>query len=318
MPECVIIIPNYNGVALKYKGKPVIKTCLDSINKSAYKNYKIIVTDDHSYDESVQYLKIHYKYLDILKNNVNLGYEKNVNKAIRYAFRKYKFDYLILLNSDVIITDRYWINKLKDIAKSQKDVGLIGCKLIYPNGKIQKAVIRFNDRFALKNFNTGDAQKWKYNSICEAEVIEAAMHFIKRETIEKIGLLDENLVNGYDDEDYCLRVKENGLKVIYDGKLSIIHLQNFTLGKTKNSKELENRLYSNMRNRFYFLRKHRRKMTLIQFIGWHVLYTLNHFVIIKTKKNEKLSLKSIGFKEHVFHNFLMPLKAFLDAQRLNW
>ena len=242
--------------------------------------------------------------------------EKNVNKAIRYALKKYKFKYLILLNSDTIITDRYWINKLVALAASQEDIGLIGCKLVYPNGKIQKAVIRFKNRFSLKNFNTGDAPNKKYNSICEAEVIEAAMHFIKRETIEKVGLLDENLVNGYDDEDYCLRVKENGLKVIYDGKLSIIHLQNFTLSKIKNSKEIEDRLYANMRNRFYFIRKHRNKMTFIQFVGWHLVYILNNFLVLKVDKNKAVSLKSLRFKSHPFTDFLMPLRALFDARKL--
>ena len=53
-PRVVIIIPSYNGVDVAYKGQPVLKHCLGSLKKTAYKNYAILVSDDCSTDSSVE------------------------------------------------------------------------------------------------------------------------------------------------------------------------------------------------------------------------------------------------------------------------
>ena len=130
-PEVCIIILNWNG-------KELLKDCLSSLLKlTGYPNYKVIVVDNGSTDGSLEYVKKNFPQVDVLPLDKNYGFAKGNNKGIKYALKKYKPRYILLLNNDTKIIQRDWLTKLVETAESDKKIGIVVPKLIYTDGRIQ-------------------------------------------------------------------------------------------------------------------------------------------------------------------------------------
>ncbi len=314
-PNVLIIIPNYNGVSVEYKSKPIIKQCLDSLKKTSYRNYSVLVTDDLSTDNSVNYIKKNYPYVKIIKRASNSGYTENANTGLRYFIKNKHFDYALLLDSDTIIIYKNWLKELINLAVKEKDAGIVGCNLVYPDGNTQGNVTRFKDRFSLRIIGKNEVHKSEYNSIRDAQIVPGAMHLIKRSTLEKIGFLDCNFVNGYNDEDYCLRVKKSGLRVLYNGKVKVTHLQNFTIKNTNNNKGSTSKKYNSLRNSFYFLRKHKDVVGISRLPVWYLIYFLSGITVSDAKSGE-VRLSSIRINKNIKTNVSITIKALIDSFRL--
>lgn len=223
-PKVGIIIPVYNWVSIKYKNKVLPDICLNALNKTNYKNYKILISDDNSTDNTVSYLHLKYPKLKVIENSINGGFCKNSNSGIRYAIKNLKLDYIVLLNDDIIITDKDWLkNMVVTIAESDDKIGAVGCKLIYPNGRIQSTeyVIKPVPRYVGRS----EPDKNQYDYIRETNGVNGALALIKIKALKKVGLLDENFYMGFDDADLSIRLKEAGYKIIYDGLTEAIHLE---------------------------------------------------------------------------------------------
>ena len=315
-PRVVIIIPSYNGVDVAYKGQPVLKHCLGSLKKTAYKNYAILVSDDCSTDSSVEYIKKNWHYVNITRRKKNGGYAENVNTGLKYALANMKFDYAVMMNNDIIITEPDWLGKLIRLAESDRMIGMAGCNLTYPNGKTQGNVIHFKDRFSLRTLGKSEAGPHEYKEIREARTISGAIQVIRKETLDAVGIMDTNFINGYDDEDYCIRVREAGFKLVYDGRVSAIHLQNLTL-KNTNSKVStpSSRTYNNARNGFYFLRKHGTECGYWRLPIWYGLYFFNAFISVGGQNGES-DFSKLGFNRRFWFNLRSVTKALVDSFRL--
>ena len=315
-PRVVIIIPSYNGVDVAYKGQPVLKHCLGSLKKTAYKNYAILVSDDCSTDSSVEYIKKNWHYVNITRRKKNGGYAENANTGLKYALANMKFDYAVMMNNDIIITEPDWLSKLIRLAESDHKIGIIGCNLTYPNGKTQGNVIHFKDRFSLRTLGKSETDAHGYKSVREAKTISGAIQVINKKTIDKIGIMDTNFINGYDDEDYCIRARRTGFKLVYDGKVSAIHLQNLTLRNTNSKVSTpSNRVYNNARNGFYFLRKHRTECGYFRLPIWYCIYFLRAFISIGGQNGES-DFSKIGFSSRFWFNIKSVTRAMVDSFRL--
>ncbi|MDE1824988.1 MAG: glycosyltransferase family 2 protein [Candidatus Micrarchaeota archaeon] len=254
-PFVAIIVANYNGKSYLYKKKPILEQCLTPLLKTDYKNYRIIVADDCSTDDSLEYLRRKRKNIDLTKTEQNGKFARNNNNGIRYAIRKYNPDYIVLLSNDVIAKERNWLRKMVKLAESEESAGLIGPKLVYPNGRIQNAGIPFNTM--LHTRGQTDIDRPEYSKVERMEAVVAVAVMIKRKVIDKIGLLDENFRGTFEDIDFCLRVNEAGFSIMYDGEVRLIHLHSFTNNiLAKHLQNKEEGLYNEQRNCSYFILKH--------------------------------------------------------------
>lgn len=294
-PAVVIVIPNYNGSTIKYRDRPIIDACLNSLSKTTYKNYKIVITDD-STDNSLKYLRNNYKNLKFT-SIAPTGYSENANNGIKYAMRYYP-DYIILLDNDVIIIDKNWLSKMINVAEGDKSIGIVGCQLLSDDKTIRGTVVRLGDRFGLDSVGTNEWNVFNYNKIIDAQTVSGAVFLMKISAIKKVGFLDENFRNGYNDDDYCLRTLNAGMRVVFDGKVKCIHIGSVTNENIKTSNNFK-ALYFNMRNRFYFLRKHRGRCGPIRSLVWHMIY-----------------FSSGVWGRNPAKRFFVSLKAFLDANYL--
>ncbi|MEM5830514.1 MAG: glycosyltransferase family 2 protein [Candidatus Aenigmatarchaeota archaeon] len=227
-PLVCIIILNWNG-------KELLKKCLSSlISLTDYPNYKVIVVDNGSTDGSVEFVKKNYPNVDVLALDKNYGFTGGNNRGIVYVIKKYNPKYVLLLNNDTEIIERDWLKKLVETAESNKRIGIVGCKLLYPDRTIQHAGIKIT--FLSEHIGRYESED-KYSEIRSVGAVTFACVLIKKEVFEKIGLLDETFFAGHEDLDFCHRARKNGFLVVYNGKTKLIHYESVTVKKIFSEKK---------------------------------------------------------------------------------
>lgn len=224
-PVVSIVIPAYNNWEFT-------RNCLISIYQHTNDvSYEIIVGDNVSTDETVNIEK-YFKNIVYLRNKENLGYIRNINNAASFA----KGQFILTLNNDTTVTPN-WLSALVDVMNKDKTVGLVGSKLIYPDGTLQEAGgIIWNDGSGWNFGNRKNPDAPEYNYLKEADYISGASNLIRKELWQQLKGLDERYVPAYfDDSDLAFSIRDLGYKVIYQPLSVVIHYEGLTHGTNTNS-----------------------------------------------------------------------------------
>ena len=123
-----VVIPNYNGINLLPEILPPLYIAL----KNAKLPYEVIISDDCSKDDSVSFIKKNYSDIILIENKINSGFSKTINKGIHSA----SYEYVLLLNSDVKLTENYFSSQLKYFEKDDT-FGVMGRIIGWDDDKIQ-------------------------------------------------------------------------------------------------------------------------------------------------------------------------------------
>jgi len=219
-------------IILTRNRKLLLQDCLNSlVNNLKNLSYEIIVVDNASTDDSAQVAN-NFAKATLIKNKKNLGVAAGRNLGIHRA----KGDFIVFLDDDTYITEDPF-SKIIEFMRKDKDVGIIGPKILYPNGNLQESVrsfptpisvfwrgtflhkifpnTNFYKNYILKDFN--------HQEIKEIDWVLGACQFIRKEVFETIGFLDEKFFFGYEDIDFCFRAKKKGWKIVYYPFSSIYH-----------------------------------------------------------------------------------------------
>lgn len=229
-PKISIIILNWNGWQDTLE-------CLESLAKITYPNYKIIVVDNGSIDESLKKLKVKSeklkaegKDLKIIENKENLGFAGGNNVGIKQAIKN-GADYVLLLNNDTIV-DPFFLDKLVKAGEKDRNIGIVGSKIFFysdPNrvwfagGKINWLKTKGSHLGLNEKENTDKQDSGQAAKILPMDYITGCAMLIKKETIEKIGGLSEDYFLYYEDADYCLRAQKAGWQCVLAPKSRIWH-----------------------------------------------------------------------------------------------
>ena len=184
------------------------------------------VEKDELYQKCIASLKSNTKDYELMElpDPERKGFVKKVNEG----FTKTKND-IIIIHTDMLFT-KDWLVNLLDYVKQNQNVGIFGCKLIYPDGKIQSAGGQIMGGF---NIGDGALDMGQYNQTNFVPYVSFAGNYIRREVIDKVGLLDENYSPQYfDDVDYCFRAKRFGFKIMYV-PVELFHLASQTMQHLK-------------------------------------------------------------------------------------
>ncbi|NJL18715.1 MAG: glycosyltransferase, partial [Nitrospira sp.] len=191
-------------------------------------SWELIVVDNHSTDDTASFLSTLGGDVQLIHNQENLGFAKACNQAARSSRGKY----LVFLNNDTI-PQPGWLKALVEEAEDDGSVGVVGSKLLYPDGTIQHAgVVRSCQDFLpyhiYKSF-AGDHPA--VNQRREFQIVTAACLLIRRSLFEEVGGFDEGYLNGFEDVDLCLKVKERKHRVVYQPRSVVVHLESQTPGR---------------------------------------------------------------------------------------
>jgi GT2 family glycosyltransferase len=237
-PSTCVIIVNWNG-------KEVLQKCLTSYFANT-KNCecRVIVVDNASTDGSTKMLEENFPDVQLIRNSQNLGFSKANNQGLKNALAN-GATHVLLLNNDMEILDPKWLETLTSVLESDIKIGVVGCKLLYPNGKIQHAggIVKLRGAY---NRGEGEEDIGQYDTVDFVDFVTGAALLIKMDVICRIGLLDEAFTPlYYEDTDWCVRAKLYGYKVAYTPHPTLIHNCGSSAKKLGNDK-----------NAFYFRRSY--------------------------------------------------------------
>lgn len=227
-PKVSIIIPTKNN----YK---IIKRCIDSIEKKTnYQNKEIIIVDNFSTQNETK------KYYSSLSHKI-ITYSENFNfsKMNNLAVKSSSGELLLFLNDDTKVLDPFWLDELVSIAM-QKDVGIVGPKLIFSDNTIQHAGIVFLKTGSgfhplMKQLENYNGYHNILNSMRDYSAVTGACLMIKKEIFDKVGTFDNSFDVYYGDADLCLQVIDLGYRVIYTPFTKLLHEGSFTITKNNAS-----------------------------------------------------------------------------------
>ena len=222
---CVsIIIPVYNK--LNYTVH-----CLQSLLQHTDDvNFEIIIVNDCSTDSTSEYLQ-KCEGLKLVNNPRNLGFIESCNHGASTA----KGHFLVFLNNDTAVT-KHWLSALLDPFRHHL-TGIVGARLIYPTGELQEAGgIVFNDGSGWNYGRLGSKDSSRVSFVCEADYVSGACLAIKAEIFHQLGGFDCHYKPAYyEDTDLCFKVRDLGLKVIYQPACVIIHFEGISSGTSEST-----------------------------------------------------------------------------------
>jgi GT2 family glycosyltransferase len=254
-------------VLLTWNGLEYTKACLDSIRlKTSFNRYDIVVADNGSTDGTVEYLQAQSDVKTVY-NDANLGFAKGSNVAIAQTDPQSD---VILLNNDTEIVQPDWISALQRVAHSADDIGMVGCRLIRPDGMLQHMGAYLPvDTFAGEQIGACERDINQFPGNHDVESVVFACVYLKRATLEAVGLLDEEYFSYFEDTDYCLRVKERGLRVVCCGDVRVVHHEHVS---TRVNGVSQNKMFT--AGQAVFRRKWEAKLVAERYtrkIGWNSL-----------------------------------------------
>lgn len=225
--------PKVSIIILHLKEIPCLVDCIASLNKITYQNFNIIIA--HNGPESTALLDalapISGHVTKVINMDANIGFTRANNVGIRYALRD-GAEYILLLNDDTEVA-RDFLNKLIDVAESRPDAGMLGPKILFYDQpkKIWFAGARFNPETCMaSSFDVDQAVQCENSVPIESDFITGCALLVKREVIEKIGLLDERIFIYCEDLDWGLRLIKAGLRNLVVPDARIWHKVSITVG----------------------------------------------------------------------------------------
>ncbi|MEW5799493.1 MAG: glycosyltransferase [Bacteroidota bacterium] len=258
-----VIIVNYNV-------REFLNNALASLTKSLQGfQSEIFVVDNASDDGSVEIISRNFPLVHLIANKTNVGFAKANNQALERSTGKY----ILLINPDTLVQENT-VRELITFFESHNDAGLLGCKILNPDGTLQLACRRsfptpwtaFTKTFGLSTLFPKSKLFARYNltfldpdRAYEVDAVSGSFMMLKKEVYEKIGGLDETFFMYGEDLDWCYRVQHAGWKVYYVPTTSIIHYKGES---TKRSDIDELKVfYSAMK---LFVRKHHARSLLFE------------------------------------------------------
>ena len=211
-------------IVLNWDGRHHLQDCLDSLSFLDYPNYKILLVDNNSRDESVLFVKSNYLHVHIIQNDKNLGFAEGNNVGIRYALSQ-GAEYVVLLNNDTRVEPDF-LTHLIQRGEEAKEVGVLGGKvLMFFNPCIVNSTGVNLNQFAYGwDRDFGEEVHSLNREPGEVLAVTGSLMAIKREVFEKIGFLDPKFFAYFEDVDFCIRVwKHTDFKIEYVPQALIYH-----------------------------------------------------------------------------------------------
>lgn len=256
-PLVSIIIPTKDHVDL-------LSACVHSIfEKTDYPNFELVLVENGSSDpHTFEY----YKDLEDTHDTVHVCYYQrkegegfNYSALVNFGAQKAQGSIYVFLNNDTVVISPMWLSELTGML-SRKEIGIVGAKLIYPDGLIQHAGMfaNANGDFSHINQNMSADARGYMNSLMlprAYSMVTGALHALRRSVFEELSGYDETLAVGFNDGDICLRARALGYYVVYNPFVELYHHEFSSRGREITNPSLRQRY---LEEKAYMQRKHAR------------------------------------------------------------
>ena len=220
-PTATVIIPVYGNVELT-------RGCLRSLAAHEPKRTRadyLVIDDASPFDVAGVFTRV--EGLSVMRNASNLGFLRTCNRAARLS----DADYVVFLNNDTTVSDG-WLDALVDVAERDASVGIVGAKLVYPDGTLQEAGgIVWRDASGWNYGRNRLPDDPSYQFLREVDYCSGAALLVRRSLFERLGRFDERFAPAYyEDTDLCFAARRSGFRVMYEPRSVVIHREGGTGG----------------------------------------------------------------------------------------
>lgn len=314
MIDLSIIIVNWNT-------KVYLARCLDSIfqNWPSHQT-EIIVVDNGSADGSADMVKKNYSEVKLIANHQNLGFARANNIGINKSASRF----LCLLNSDTQVLDDCF-DRMINYMEIHPEIGILGPKILSPNLQVQRSCMAFPSLWnslcralALdslfpnsKIFGGYLMTYFAHDSIRSVDIINGCCWLIRKEALDKVGLLDEQFFMYGEDMDWCRRFHQAKWQVVFYPEAQIVHYGGVS------SAQLPVKFYIEMRHaNLLYAKKHHGKVFYVLFIVTFWLYEIVRIIgrtcqwLIRPSRKKELSFhiqKSRSALRYLLAQFSSPM-----------
>lgn len=236
-PLVSIIIPTRDSLDL-------LKPCMQSLlAKTSYTNYEIIIVDNNSIQSETS------EYLESLQTNdervrvIRYPDEFNFSAINNQAARQARGDYLVLLNNDTIIVQDNWLERMIALGV-RPEVGVVGCRLVYPDQRVQHAGVILGLGGVVEFVNQGlpihePGYMGRAQVVQNYSAVTAACLLVKKSLYFEAGGLDEERFPVlFNDVDFCLKVGVLGRKIVWTPYVTVVHHGGSSLKNVQDSKTI--------------------------------------------------------------------------------
>lgn len=307
-------------IILNYNVRYFLEQCMVSVQEALSNiDGEIIVVDNNSSDDSCEMMKSRFPNVKLIENTANSGFPKGNNIGVAQA----KGDYICILNPDTVVAEDTFA-KILAFAEKQKNIGIVGCKLIDGTGNflpeskrgVPTPFVAFTKIFGLYKlfpkttlFNRYYAQHLSENETGKVDILVGAFMVMKRDLYLEIGGFDENCFMYSDDIDLSYMVLKKGKSNYYYHETYVIHY--------KGESTVKDGLYmKRFREAMQFFYKKHFKSSFI----FDVFMKIGAFFFALVKKNQS-KLKPLQAEEYVLFSQDENLKNKLELllhKKVHW
>jgi GT2 family glycosyltransferase len=219
-PQVSIVIPAYNQWAYT-------RQCLESIAAARdAAAFEVIVVNDASGDETREELD-RYDGITALHNEENLGFIRSCNLGLEHA----RGEFVVILNNDTEVRDG-WLDAMLETFDRVPEAGLVGAKLIYPDGSLQECGgLILRDGSGWNYGRNDDPERPEYQFLRETDYCSGACFMLRTATFRELGGFDTHYAPAYyEDTDLAFRVRALGQKVLVQPAAVVVHHEGITSG----------------------------------------------------------------------------------------
>lgn len=269
--------PIVDIVVCTYNNENIISACLKRVQNLRYRFRKCIVVDDCSTDNTVKLIKDKFQWVTVVEKKAQTGPSESKNIAIH----KSDADFLLFLDSDVIVTNQF-LSKLCKVIASMDNVAICGGKLLLPNNSIDAAGGGLT-KLGI-GFDVGHKENSRnYNHGKDVMYIPSAAMLANRKLINTIGGFDDSYFYGHEDTDICWRANIAGLRVYYEPSAIAFHHKNQTVNSM-----VANVYHYGTRNRIRSLLKNHQGRTLFKYLPLYIIFSFFD-ILLRSYRKEKIA-----------------------------
>jgi len=278
-----IIIVNWN--AGKY-----LTDCITSLENQTYENFEIIMVDNNSSDNSVEFIEKNFPKVHIIKNKSNVGFAEGNNMGIKNSTG----DIIALFNPDAK-AERNWLSIIVSVLQSSEKIAAVSGKMYYMGDQYGKDAVFCTwpkiDQYSAMAYNFHD-----HEPTSKVDYLTGGAMMVKKSVIDKIGLLDSDYFMYFEETDWCARMIRVGYDLIYTPDAIVWHIVSATIS------ESDKKIYFMERSRIRFALKNFDASFLPIFIS-NILVE-STIIFLRDIKNRSLSRSKIRLQAicwNLFH-----------------